>query len=562
MRILCHILASVVSVMALFAGSLCASPSKQERIDFSGFQRENADATIKTLISNAWEKVVRERHDSAAAYYSLAASRFSESLSEQDIRRCAIACVNMGYIWISWRMNAAEAYPWFMKARAISEKYDIKEVNTAVVSGLGQIYFDYNNIPKATELFKETLLSVMEDECSERYFGRALVDFMTAAMFEGRVALDGDLIDRIGDYKIAPDIPLSSYSRKLSGAMPLYMSGDVKDAAAMLDGADSLMVIDSDLGRYRAMHSIILGKMWLEAGVEEKAGSEFRKVIDIASREGFFNLMEKGYAGLEECSRRRGDHEAVRDCRFEAMRIRDSLFNASRFEVVKDLEIADELHGLNENVRTATREAEFHRQRLLWATVTGAVLLLALLFLYLSHRRLRSAYREIFKRNMELSVSQSAMDKVNRKEDGFGPSGKESAQESATVCREMLSRVINVMETDREIYSPDFSVDRLAEILDSRPKIVSHAINSLTGKNFNTLLGEYRVREACRILADPENIKIMTMDGVSERVGYRSRTYFSRVFKTVTGLTPTQFSRQAKDSCASRVEADDSFADC
>ena len=111
-----------------------------------------------------------------------------------------------------------------------------------------------------------------------------------------------------------------------------------------------------------------------------------------------------------------------------------------------------------------------------------------------------------------------------------------------------MSRIRILMETDREIYNPDFSIERLAEMLGSREKLISQTINTLTGHNYNALLGEYRIREACRLLADPETLRSATMENVAEKVGYRSRTYFSTIFKNVTGLTPTQFVKQAREA--------------
>lgn len=59
------------------------------------------------------------------------------------------------------------------------------------------------------------------------------------------------------------------------------------------------------------------------------------------------------------------------------------------------------------------------------------------------------------------------------------------------------------------------------------------------------------------MLADTEAMRTMTIETVAEKAGYRSRTHFSKVFKTVTGLTPAQFSKQTRMAEGSRNQLTD-----
>ena len=56
-------------------------------------------------------------------------------------------------------------------------------------------------------------------------------------------------------------------------------------------------------------------------------------------------------------------------------------------------------------------------------------------------------------------------------------------------------------------------------------------------KNFTAYLTEYRVKEAKKMLEQPTiNVK-----DVGKAVGYTDSNYFTRVFKRVTGQTPTEY---------------------
>ena len=100
------------------------------------------------------------------------------------------------------------------------------------------------------------------------------------------------------------------------------------------------------------------------------------------------------------------------------------------------------------------------------------------------------------------------------------------------------------MENNKEIYEPGFSIEQMSEILGLTVRQISKAINCRASKNFSIFLSEYRIREACRILLEDQSGVRPTIEQVAERVGYRSRSHFSRTFKTVTGLTTTEFLRQ------------------
>lgn len=516
-------------------------------IDYVRFRKENMGREPVVLMQEAWHNVSRERYDSAAAYYSLVASLFSDNLPLRDKRRCAIACVNMGYIWLAWRQNAAEAYPWLMRARELAEKYKFDNIETSVISNIGLIYFDYNNLPKAVEFFKTVLERVSSEPDGSHYYSRALIDFTTSAMMAERLDLIKEMVNNDVSVTLPKEEVLHDYVCKLRESLQHYAADRHLSAAATIEEATPFFNLDTDRKRYLTMHHMIAAKMWIEAGDYNKGEQHCKEVIRIASEEDFFNFMEKGYAYLVECAKRKSDREAMMAYRYRGMQIRDSLFNASRFETVKDLAIAGELNKLHEDVRESVRESMLQRRIIVISITAGVILFVALVLLLISHRRLRGAYREIYKSYMEHSSMEGLFPPVkNNPEDGPLPPGEVEDEENDKRIR-ILIKVKEVMENNREILNPEFSVDLLADIIGEKPKGVSHAINVLSGKNFNTMLSEYRVREACRLLSDPEKVKSMSMEGVAESVGYKSRTYFSKVFKDVTGLTPSQFAKQAKE---------------
>ena len=110
-------------------------------------------------------------------------------------------------------------------------------------------------------------------------------------------------------------------------------------------------------------------------------------------------------------------------------------------------------------------------------------------------------------------------------------------------AKELYAAVLGVMENSDEIYKLGFNVDRLSELVHSRPRYVSQAINQEYGSNFNSLLNEYRIKEACRRLGGNADYANMTIEGIAESVGFKSRTSFGALFKSITGLSPSAYQK-------------------
>jgi len=106
--------------------------------------------------------------------------------------------------------------------------------------------------------------------------------------------------------------------------------------------------------------------------------------------------------------------------------------------------------------------------------------------------------------------------------------------------QKILGNIITEFET-REYYLENLaSLSDLAKKVGESPHHVSQVLNEKLDKNFFELLAKYRVEKAKMILyEDPKNR--LTIEEISEMVGYNSKTAFNNVFKKLTGKTPSEF---------------------
>ena len=113
-----------------------------------------------------------------------------------------------------------------------------------------------------------------------------------------------------------------------------------------------------------------------------------------------------------------------------------------------------------------------------------------------------------------------------------------------------LERLNEYMERSRVWLEEGLTIAGLASKLEMREYKLRKIINSgLSFRNFNQYLNSYRIKEACRILADPQKTDL-TVLRLAYDLGYASLAPFNLAFKKITGITPTEFRKTAlvKDS--------------
>jgi AraC-like DNA-binding protein len=112
--------------------------------------------------------------------------------------------------------------------------------------------------------------------------------------------------------------------------------------------------------------------------------------------------------------------------------------------------------------------------------------------------------------------------------------------------QETLGAIQALMETKRPYRDPDLNLDRLARKAVLPTRQISAAINRATGKNVSQFVNDFRIVEACKLLAETDK----TVTAIMLDVGFQTKSNFNREFRRVTDMTPVQW-RQSRANPAS-----------
>jgi AraC-like DNA-binding protein len=84
----------------------------------------------------------------------------------------------------------------------------------------------------------------------------------------------------------------------------------------------------------------------------------------------------------------------------------------------------------------------------------------------------------------------------------------------------------------------------LSEIFRISSSYLSKLFRQHAGQSLGEFLVAVRIDAAKRLIREAPD---MPLKDVAERVGFSDPFYFSRVFKSVAGLPPSEYSRQGKE---------------
>lgn len=144
----------------------------------------------------------------------------------------------------------------------------------------------------------------------------------------------------------------------------------------------------------------------------------------------------------------------------------------------------------------------------------------------------------------ELAAAQPQPEQTETEEEA--EDAPEESENSQTAL--VMAHVRRYLEDN---YMFDLSLDSVGEILHISPAYLSAQFKKYQKMNFLDCLTELRINAAKELLADP----FRSSAEVASMVGYKDASYFARAFKKSTGMTPTQYRRQAGQKAKADPEA-------
>lgn len=312
---------------------------------------------------------------------------------------------------------------------------------------------------------------------------------------------------------------------------------------------------------YKLFQYCEIGQIYLLEGQCDSTISYGQRCIEPARQAAELDLLTSVYKMMADAYSKKGDTVKAQGYQQQYLALSDSLFNRNKIFPIDSELVKYEAQKTNTHIDKLNRVIS--RQTFSLVAISFiAVLLMALGFiLFFYNRKLKMAHSALIGKNIEIQSVETSREKIlqrwidNDKEADETEKSSNGLDDSQT--KMLLQRIIKTMSEPETIANPDFSLQMLADAVGSNTKYVSTVINDTYGKNFKTLLNEYRIRQACLRLSDTAHYGQMTIQAIYEEVGYTNAVSFNRAFKKINGMTPSEYQRAAIDKKQSQDDADD-----
>jgi len=116
--------------------------------------------------------------------------------------------------------------------------------------------------------------------------------------------------------------------------------------------------------------------------------------------------------------------------------------------------------------------------------------------------------------------------------------------EKASQWQQMTQDLNRLMDEQKPYLNGELKLDEMAALLTSSAADLSQFLNQQYGKNYKEFMNDFRVNEAKKLLSEVQETQD-SIYGIALESGFNSKATFNRVFKQKTGLSPSEYRKQA-----------------
>ena len=495
--------------------------------------------------------------DSAMVCYSIVANRVqNNNLESKDKYQIARALNNLGYIYATYYYDFQKAYENLNKSMELSKLYGFDNNLAYSYLNMASIFDSRNrlfaNDALSTEALDNTKLAFDFAVKAKEWNVAVTSIYNMLEMIHNKA--DFELITpdltRFKNLQLTDSVEMWQCTRMFCKATEAFQAGQYQQALnyyeKMLGEAQEIMT-----NRQQCIIKAMQQKAAVLAVMRhyEEAISCLREVEHIALDNGMQSELIDNYRAMAQVYDAMGNRQMAEQLDYKFLKARDEFIQKSHAEMVEKSRFLDEMRRVNDQVAQIQAKHERAHQLLLMMTLIAVIILIAMVLLVRSNIKQRNYIRHLYEKNVQLldvkvTAEQPASHSIDKQEDSAPKYQSQLDQESKD---RLFERIKDVMNDIAIICKPDFSLQQLAIQVGSNYKYVSQVVNESYGKSFKQVLNEQRVREACRILNDPNQSAHLTIEAIAANLGFNSRSNFTVTFKRITGISPSDFMKMAKE---------------
>jgi AraC-like DNA-binding protein len=500
--------------------------------------------------------------EKALACCNIVANRYRKNMSKKEKLECINGLISKYYIYSFMFFDQPKSYESLCKAKEICDNMKIEKTEIYVDFGcmyqmLSEQYKDIKTGKLALYYYRKAFY-VAKREKDNLVITLSFTNMANMAFISKRMSS----IDK--EWHIYKSLNIkgidAEYCRSLYDGLQKICHGQYKQAIKIFEQQiQTIPVIDSYI-RNKFLSYNLLSNVYYLTGDYGRAIKTIKNSEILAEKNEMVDGKLDIYKKLSLYYNKIGDNKNAELYQNKYYKLKDTLFSTQQIASLNEMKFLDQVNEAKNKINKIEQRNLIIKITLLIILLITLLISIFLFILSRKNRRLKENNEFLYKRTINL-IKESDEEKDIRKNLEVQLNALKDKTESNNQQVEekyknsdldnedkidLIKRILDVMNNIQEICSPNFSVERLAQLTNGKYRYISQVINERFNCNFNIFVSEYRIKEACRRLNDLEQYGNMTIEGISNSVGFKSRTTFIMYFKRFTGMSPSEYLKIVK----------------
>ncbi|MDR2972583.1 MAG: tetratricopeptide repeat protein [Bacteroidales bacterium] len=471
--------------------------------------------------------------DTALIFYNFFINKPIKKTDVEHQKRIAEA-LNKSAIIHYHLCDFRNAYEYLIRALLLCEECDYQSYEPKIYTNIGNIYYRFNQYDVA-KIYYSKALNLCQDS--------ATIVIMLNNL--GTVEVEDGNLDSASFYlekslQISKEYDNIHLHTLLNTMAWIYEKRELYDSAFYYYKRSLEEARKNEKIEKEAEILSNISKLFYDVNKTDSALFYVDLSNNIAEKNHFLSILAENYLTLSKIEETKGRNKSALEYYKKYALLNDSIFKAENFGDISQLQRLYEVSKTNKQIEQLVVEQQIKEQKIRYQNIIqfiilGILLLVSgvLIYIYLQKRNLSIAYKKLFEKNIQIIELQDHS--LNRDSEKYKKSPLTDEMQE-----ELLERILTLMEDNSIVCDSEFSLDKLAELVQSNHTYVSQVINTALKKNFRSFLNSYRIQEAQQLFSELDFTKY-TIESVAFKVGFRSPSAFRSTFKEITGVSPNYY---------------------
>lgn len=419
-----------------------------------------------------------------------------------------------------------------------------EKIKIMAMINMGNIYNNINTPDKAIFIYKEALELIKKHKNN---------GFVTAAIYSGLAKANATLGN--SDSSLKYNYKLKHLSDTLQNT---YLKVSALSSISDLHNnnnnyKEALKTAEEALSINQTYKDSILKKDWilLNIGLAHKGLNNLNEALVYLKKSKKIAIQKKNeevemfcYKNLSEIYEKLDDYKKSHEAQKQYTKLKEQSLKEQKNTAILDVE--HNLKTKNNIIEKQEHNISVKKKLLLYG---GFILILVsgLLYFFIKKKNTIATEQKIIQKNYTLLESKYATLKESLK--SLGEKNQKEIHKSEKYKNSSLTdddrnrymnTILEFMDKESPYLDTDITQAGLAKKLSLSTHHLSEVLTFCFEKNFYNFINIYRVNKAQELLKN-RDYKNYKMESIGYESGFKSKTSFNRVFKNITGITPSDY---------------------